>query len=268
MMFDRYRRARPAALPLPPLLLAGFAMVASGAAANSEVLRLLTEVTRGIVTPVFLLSLLALGVILSIVILIGGIGLDDVGMDRDYVGRGVGVTVMIWAAAQVVGVLPRVVANRPVLLDREFEFGSRLDLVGRFLESLGNATLEEVVLRGFLLVQLYLLFHGGAGPERRGVASAVAITLVVTALVALPGALPYPSWRSALIHQGTLLGVGLFLSWIYFRTRNLFFIIGVHTLLLAPTPIVAAPRHGEELYHAAVIGTLATVWALLWPRRN
>ena len=268
MMFDRYRRARPVALPLPPLLLAGFALVVSGAAASSGVLQLVEKATRGIIAPVFLLSLIAIGVLLSLIVLVGGIGLDDVGLDRDYVGRGVGVTVMIWAAAQVVGVLPRVVANRPVLLDREFEFGSRLDILSRLVESLGIATLEEVAVRGFLLVQLYLLFHGGAGPDRRGVIPALLISLLAANLAALPAALPYSSWRTALLDQAALLGLGLFLSWVYLRTRNLFFIIGVHALLLAPTPIVAAPRQGEGIYHAVVIGTLASVWALLWPRRN
>jgi hypothetical protein len=61
---------------------------------------------------------------------------------------------------------------------------------------------------------------------------------------------------------------GGFLSWLYLRTRNNFFVIGVHALLLAPSPVVAGPRGGGAWFHPLVVAILATVWALLWPRRD
>jgi hypothetical protein len=80
--------------------------------------------------------------------------------------------------------------------------------------------------------------------------------------------LPYPSLELAATDQGVLLLGGLLLSWLYLRTRNLFFVIGVHALLLAPSPVVAGPRGGGGWYQPLVVAVLASLWALLWPRKD
>jgi membrane protease YdiL (CAAX protease family) len=176
--------------------------------------------------------------------------------------------VTIWGASQVIGVLPRVVANRPVLLDHDFEYGSRWELAGQFLSALGTATMEEIALRGFLLVQLYLLLNREDRDEEKGMTGAAIITVIVSNLVLLARTLPYPSLEVAATDQAILCLGGFFLCWLYFRTRNLFFVIGVHALLLAPSPVVAGPRGGGGWYQPLVVAILAALWALLWPRRD
>lgn len=267
-VFERVRRAHSFFLPAPPLAAALSGYIIAGHGADTDWLRLVTSATRGVITAGFVLSVIALIILIMLITLAGRIKPDDVGLNRDYVGRGVGVIAMIWGASQVIGVLPRVVANRPVLLDRAFEYGSRWEMGGQFLSALGMATLEEIALRGFLLVQLYLVFHRDNRDEAQGLKWATAITVVVSALMTLPRTLPYPSLELAAIDQGTVLAGSLFLSWLYLRTRNLFFVIGVHTLLLAPSPVVAGPRGGAAWYAPLIIAILATVWALLWPRRD
>jgi membrane protease YdiL (CAAX protease family) len=225
--------------------------------------------TRNVVQATwFVLPLAAIAVLLLLIVTAGRIKLDDVGLNRDYFGRGVGVIAMIWGASQVIGVLPRVVADRPVLLDRAFEYGSRWEMGRQFLSALGTATLEEIALRGFLLVQLYLLFNRDNQDEEKGVGWATAITVVIACLVALPRTLPYPSLELAAIDLGVVLAGTLFLCWLYLRTRNLFFVIGVHALLLAPSPIVAGPPGGGAWFQPLVVAILATLLALLWPRRD
>lgn len=267
-MFSRFRRTHPLFLPVPPLLVALFGYVIARNVVDLEPLQVVESATRGLVTISFLVSIAALAVLLLVIVLAGRIKPDDVGLNRDLVGRGVGVIAMIWGASQVIGVLPRVVANRPVLLDRAFEYGSRWEMGGQFLSALGSATMEEIALRGFLLVQLYLIFNRNDRDEEKGMGWATAITVVVSCLVCLPRTLPYPSLELAAIDQGVVLAGSLFLSWLYLRTRNLFFIIGVHALLLAPSPIVAGPRGGGVWYQPLVVAILATLWALLWPRRD
>jgi membrane protease YdiL (CAAX protease family) len=175
---------------------------------------------------------------------------------------------MIWVASQVIGVLPRVVAERPVLLDRAFEYGSRWELGRQFLAALATASVEEIALRGFLLAQLYLLFNRVSSNEEKGIGWAIGITGVVSWLGTLPRTLPYPTMELAAIDAGTVIAGSLFLSWLYLRTQNLFFIIGVHALLLAPSPVIAGPRGGGAWYQPLVVAILATLWALLWPRRD
>ena len=267
-MFDRYSRARRFSLLLPPLIVGLAGLITSDQMAEIEWLRVTELATHGVITPLFIRSLATLGVLLGVVTLVGGIKLDDLGLDRDYFGRGVGVSVMIWCAAQVVGVLPRVVAERPVVLDPVFEHGSRWEISGNFLAALGNATVEEIAFRGFLLVQLYLLFHAGSKEPARGLGGAVATSLIVANLAALPRLLPYASTQAAIESQAVLLGIGLFLTWIFLRTKNIFFTIGVHALIASPTPIVAGPRGGGTWFHPLVIAILASVWAILWPSRD
>lgn len=231
-------------------------------------LRAAESATRGLITGGFLLALAATGILLLLIVLAGRIQPDDVGLHRDYLGRGIGVVAMTWGASQVIGVLPRVVANRPILLDRDFEHGSRWEIGGEFLSALGNATLEEIAFRGFLLIQLYLWLNRGNRDEAVGTVGAAIITVLVACLAMLPRTYPYPSLELAATDLAILVGGNLFLCWLYLRTRNLFFLIGVHTLLLAPSPVVAGPRGGGTWYQPLVIAILATLWALLWPRRD
>jgi membrane protease YdiL (CAAX protease family) len=267
-MFQRYRRAHPLALLLPPVAVAGFGFVMARKQVDLEWLRNLETASRGVVTQSLVLTIAAILLLTGIILLAGRIRIDDVGLNRDYLGRGIGVVAMIWGASQVIGVLPRVVANRPVLLDHDFEYGSRWDLAGQFLNALGIATLEELAFRGFLLVQLYLLFNRGSRDEEAGAGWAAIVTVIIANLAALPRVLPYPSLELAATDQGVLLLGGLLLSWLYLRTRNLFFVIGVHALLLAPSPVVAGPRGGGGWYQPLVVAVLASLWALLWPRKD
>jgi membrane protease YdiL (CAAX protease family) len=233
-----------------------------------EWLRTVERATRGVITPAFVWSLIAIGVLLLILRMAGRIRLDDVGLNRDHLGRGIGVVAMIWGVSQVIGVLPRVVANRPIALAHDFEYGSRWDMAGQFLTALGNASLEELAFRGFLLVQLYLLFTRNSRDEASATGWATIGSVVAANLAMLPAVLPYPTREIAATNQAILLLGGGFLSWLYLRTRNLFFVIGVHALLLAPSPVVAGPRGGGAWFHPLVVAILATVWALLWPRRD
>jgi hypothetical protein len=251
-MFDRHRRARPFILGVPPLILA---------------LLVLFNHTRTQETG-WAASLIALAAMIAVMVGAGGIKLDDVGLDRDMSARGIGITLMTWAATQVIGVLPRVAAEDPVAIHRSWLHGSGFTIGGNLITALSAATLAEVALRGFLLVQLYLLFHRDPKDSTQGVFGAVALTLVVGNAIALLDGWPVASTRALLLTQAIAAGTGLYLSWIYLRTRNLFFAIGVHTLILAPTPVVAGLRGEPKWFFPVVVGAVAAVWVLLWPRRD
>jgi membrane protease YdiL (CAAX protease family) len=267
-MFERVRLARPIALPFPPLIVALLGLVTPRLLSEVGWLGLIDRATRGGLSPHLVVSLIGIGLVLGSVVWIGGIEIDDTGLNRDQLGRGIGVTAMIWVAAQVLGVLPRVVANRPVALDRSIEHGSAWPIVSQLLDALGSATIEEIAFRGFLLVQLYLLLRLRSSQESDSLGGAIAISVLLGNLAALAGPLPFHGAGAVVESQAILLAQGLFLSWIFLRTRNLFFVIGVHTLILAPTPVVAGPHRGGAWFFPAVIAVLATVWTLLWPKRD
>ena len=251
-MFDRHRRARRFTLGFPPLILA---------------LLVLFNHTRTQETG-WPASLVALAAMVAVIVGAGGIKLDDVGLDRDMLAHGVGITLMTWAATQVIGVLPRVVAEDPVAIHGSWLHGSALTIGGNLLTALCAATLAEVALRGFLLVQLYQLLHRDPKDSTQGVFGTVALTLVVGNAIALLDIWPADSTRQLLLTQAIAAGIGLYLSWIYLHTSNLFFAIGVHTLILAPTPVVAGLRGEPGWFFPIVVAAVAAVWVLLWPRRD
>ena len=266
-MFDRHRRARLFTLPIPPIILALLVLLPYANTTRGW-LPELADLTHGVVTPVLVTSLVALGVMLVVVFGAGKVRPDDLGLDRDGLARGVGITLMIWAATQVAGVLPRVVAEDPVAIHRSWLHGSWSLNVGHFLGALGFATVIEVALRGFLLVQLYLLFHREPKNPYQGLAWATIVTVILGNVVMLPVMLPTESSRTLVLQQAIVAGVGLYMSWIYVRTRNLFFTIGVLTLILAPTPVVAGLRGEPSWFFPAVVAFVAGIWVLLWPRRE
>lgn len=251
-MFDRHRRARLFTLGLPPLILALLVLFDRGKPASTT----------------WLGSAIALGVMLALILGAGGIKLDDVGIDRDKLARGVGIVLMTWTATQVIGVLPRVVAEDPVAIHRSWLHGSPLAIGGNLLSAFSWATLEEVALRGFLLAQLYLWFHRDPRNRMQGVFGALTLTVLVGNGLALLGGWPFPSTHDLLLNQAIAAGMGLYLGGIYLRTQNLFFVIGVHTLILAPTPVVAGLRGEPAWFFPIVGGAVSAVWVLLWPRRD
>lgn len=126
----------------------------------------------------------------------------------------------------------------------------------------GNALYEEIVYRGFLTVQLMLLF------ERFGRMGATIAAVIVAQIVFASIHVPM------LLHQGLLLpdiaglmpelflaGVGL--AALYFLTGNLFVAVGVHALVDAPT-LIAPDVSGLGDDFGYVFLALALVAACVW----
>ncbi len=262
-MFERYRRAPLYLLPLPPLVLLAVAHLGD-VTYRLPWLAAINRVTRDIVSPPFVVALIALGVVLAIV-LVGRLELDDIGLDRDDAARGIGLTLMTWFGAQVLAVLPRVVSEDPIAIHGSWLRGEGLHNAGTVLLMLGLAALIDVALVGFLLVQLYLRWHQDGKRSVQGLRAALLVTVLLADLTMLILAGLHSSDRVLLVILAASTVIAVLLCWIYIRTGNLFFTIGVHTLLLAPTPLVAGIRGEPQWFHSLTIGIVAILWTLLWP---
>ena len=133
---------------------------------------------------------------------------------------------------------------------------------------LGNALCEEIVFRGFLLMQLILLFRR-RWPEQPRKAFVVAFLLAaaVFAVQHLPYHLRTDNYVSLSKLAGDQLEVllgGCILGWLYWQTRNLFFVVGVHSLVNAPTTLWAA--RGPLWRVDPWVYVLAIAVAVLWRR--
>jgi membrane protease YdiL (CAAX protease family) len=266
-MFDRYRRTHPLILPLPPLILLAVVLLV-GKAHPIRWTVAIADRTHWIIRPELVLFLMGLALLLAVILLPGKLKPDDLGLNRDLVARGLGIILMTWMAAQVLAVLPRVVSEDPIAIHQSWLRGDWLRNVVHLLSALTLASITEIALRGFLLVQLYLLLHRDSKDPDRGLGVAVAASVImgnlaVAAITGVHGTAP-----EILLPQAVVAADGLLLCWIYLRTRNLFFAIGVQALIIAPTPIVAGIRGEPGWFHSLMIAVVASVWTLLWPRRE
>jgi CAAX protease family protein len=264
-MFDRYRQTRPFILPLPPLILLAVLLYDERARQISWITAI-ADRTHWIIRPEFVLSLMGLAVLLVVIFLPGKLKPDDLGLNRDMVARGLGITLMTWLAAQVLAVLPRVASEDPIAIHQSWLRGDWVRNVANLLSALTIASIAEIALRGFLLVQLYLLLHRDSKDPDRGFGISVAASVIVgnVAIGAITGI--HGTAQEILLPQALAAVDGLLLCWIYRRTRNLFFAIGVQTLIIAPTPVVAGVRGEPGWFHSLMIAVVASVWTLLWPR--
>jgi hypothetical protein len=135
---------------------------------------------------------------------------------------------------------------------------------------LGNALNEEIVFRGFLLTQLVLLLRA-RWPQQPRAAFVVALVIVsaIFAVLHVPTRLlkgEYTSLSAVVIDQTQYVLFGCIFGWLYWRTGNLLFVVGVHALCNQPTTLWAWYDLGPVNRADYLVYALALVIAAAWRR--
>ena len=117
----------------------------------------------------------------------------------------------------------------------------------------GNALVEEVIFRGFLTVQLLILFRRFG--RIAAIAGGIITAQTIFALVHIPMLLrtgmqwqQMPSILTALFAQGAMLAC------IFALTKNLFVAVGAHALNDAVTLIFPSPSHSDHDFDLSLSG--------------
>lgn len=100
-----------------------------------------------------------------------------------------------------------------------------------FGQLFGNALLEEVIFRGFLFVQLFLLFKRFNAPILR-ICAALLSSQIIFALIHIPNRIYSGNYAGMdyVTDFIQLIYMGIVFCLLYWLTRNLFFVVGVHSL--------------------------------------
>jgi membrane protease YdiL (CAAX protease family) len=269
-MHDRLARIRLAPLWLHAVVV--LAWLAVFLPANfwfgpSQVWRPLREASFGLVYPALIVGLACMLLVIGVALVaIGRFRPHELGLNAARLPDAILYTLLIWTLMQLLAVaLSRFSGETPRLAVDLDERGG--DLVGRLLaQLLGNAICEEVLFRGFLFVQFGVLFSRWLpGPSRSSLLAAALVSSAIFAIAHLPHRYwvngGYADWSALTTDQGWLVVWGCVYCWLYARTDNLLFVVGVHALANARTMLVTAPAVADYLPLSQMLGVgIALVW--------
>lgn len=201
--------------------------------------------SHGLVNRTLIWGLVSfLVVICGIVLGVGGRRPTEVGIEWRKLRAAGLYTCVLWMVVQA------------VLLSCYAGFGKSIDLAngwdsvevmkkagGLLGQLMGNALCEEILFRGFLMMQCVLLFRA-RWPDRPWMVfiASVSLASAMFALLHLPTQLRadnYASLSKLAWDQVQVFMAGCVFGWIYWQTRNLFFVVSVHALSNVPVTLLA-----------------------------
>jgi membrane protease YdiL (CAAX protease family) len=176
---------------------------------------------------------------------------------------------LVWVLMHVVVAIVVFSSGESPELTLEIDRTEAGNLAGLLLaQLLGNALAEETLFRGFLFVQIAAMFLRRM-PNRPATCGVVAglLSSILFSLAHLPHRIGinggYADYSAMATDQGWLVVWGCVYCWLYARTSNLWFVIGVHALANARTMLIVPPDVAEYLPLSQMIGV---VLALVWDR--
>lgn len=185
------------------------------------------------------------------------------GLHWDKLKSGALVVFGLWIAMQLIGVLPGLLTTGRVEISPIWSPDKLTLIAGELVaQFLGNAFAEEVIFRGFLLTQVYLLLVGRISGRRDRIAAAILISQLIFSLSHIPQRIVsgYGS-MGLLVNLVKLWVMGILFAVLYVRTGNIFIAIGVHALVNAPATILAMPSQAVAVLLPVA---LSVVLIVLW----
>ena len=189
--------------------------------------------------------------VVLVLLLLGRFRPAELGLRLAAVPAGIALTALVWAGMQAGALLTCVVVGADIQLHPAWGGGGALVLTGELCgQLLGNALVEETVFRGFLVIQFLLIARAWrADRPRLAACLAVLAAAAVFAVSHVPNRVmkeAYGSPGAVLADQGRLLFFACLYGWLYLRTRNLPFLIGIHSLGNRPTMLIGSPEVALE----------------------
>jgi uncharacterized protein len=226
------------------------------------VARPVAEATHGLVMPVSLAAAVQMAVLVcGVMILVGRLRWRDLGITAGGVRNACLVVALLWGLVHLATALEGLrsccsLSAGPVLR------AATPVAMGRLLDAFwGSGFIEEVMYRGFLMPQVYLIARSLGVSAPRALVLAVVGTQVYFGLNHIPAAsrMHMDVGRAAIYVVHAALVGGLFAA-LYLRTGNLFVAVGAHALINNPATLYVG---GLDPALFALIGVC--VLLLTWP---
>ena len=221
------------------------------------------RMTGGLVTAVTLAGLISWGILVGGGMLWAGrLRLDDLGLSVERIRDAWPILLGLWVVVQT-GHAALGTAAGELVLAANAAPQTVLQAVGLRIQAVvGSGLLEEVLYRGFLLVQLFAWCRV-RGDRDTALAWAVVLSSVYFGLNHIPA---YLRAGLAPVELGIFVGqamlVGALFGMLFLRTGNLFLAAGAHALINDPIPLFATVIDPALLVLVAVSG-LVLAWPVL-----
>ena len=193
---------------------------------------------------------------------LGGLRPRDLGLRRELLVPGLVATLASWVALNLIVAIG---CEGDVQMSAILQENPARPLGALLAQLFGNAMWEEILYRGFFLTQLVRHFGARGWHDKRSLLFAVFLSAVAFAVPHIPNRLVYDldaDVASLLSDQLRLLLVGCYLAWVYLRTKNLWWMIGFHSLANSPALLVDWDGPYSSKLLVSICGTVLT---LLWP---
>lgn len=221
------------------------------------------RMTGGLITTVTLAGLLSWSLLVGGGMLgAGRLRLEDLGLSLDRLRDAWPVLLGLWVVVQVSHAALGTAAGELVLAASSTPLTVAQAMGLRIQAVVGSGLLEEVLYRGFLLVQLFSWLRGRMDRD-------TALTWAVVASSVYFGINHIPAYvRAGLapvelgIFVGQAMMVGALFGMLFLRTGNLFVVAGAHALINDPIPLFATAIDPALLVLVAV-SALVLAWPLL-----
>lgn len=231
-------------------------------------LGVLARPTGGWISSTLLANALLLAGVVGFLRWRGGLRVGDLGLARSGFAPALAAMVLVWVGVNLLEAAWALLVPAPVRVDPDW---SRLGVSHRLGELLGqllgNALFEEILFRGVLFQQIRLrLLRGGRRPAT-ALLLGLAISQAIFALIHLPLRLRTGMALAELPGELALLfALGVLLALLYWRTGNLYLVVGVHALSNAP--VLAIQPAADLSSNGAIAAVASLVLLALWPHRS
>jgi membrane protease YdiL (CAAX protease family) len=192
----------------------------------------ITKITNGWVNATLAANFIGfLFEVVIILMIIGRLSPRDLGIKREKLLSGFLGTLLFWLTINIFEFLIALFSNIKLEFNNEIVSNPNMVFGTLFGQLFGNALLEEIVFRGFMFVQIYLLLTN-IKKEKVRILGAVLLSQLIFAVIHIPNRI-----YSGLVGVEyvfdfiQLVIMGIIFSYIYFATKNLFFVIGIHSLI-------------------------------------
>jgi len=245
-----------------------FSTIINLVAFPADIFSPVTRFTSGIIQPTLIVNLISLVLIVGgVLILAGRLGKKDLGIYGSLLPQAVLITFGLWLNIQILGALVVFMRDGSLLLDSLWQEWEWTIIAGALIaQILGNALVEEVGFRGFLLPQLVLKFQklNSNNIARKPIACGIVFSQLAFSVSHIPNRIylgvPTSDWPLDLF---TLLGVGVLYAFVYLRTGNLFIVVGLHALANMPASLFLAQDIARYVVQAFAL-MLIIIWKPSW----